>query len=224
MIETIIIPVLGRHDLLERCLRSLSGRVNNLLIIDNGNDLDALKVRAWVPQNVQNVHIWNMPCGLSVAGSWNLGVKATPFSAGWLLLNADAWFEEGAFDVFSSGIGDDIILTCGSPAWCCAWIGSEVVRRVGLFCERYHPAYMEDIDYETRARRLGVEVVQSPAIVHHENSSTIASNDHYRSRNDQTHRQNLEYFNERWRGVDGDAVPPHADWDLNTRIQQGWDS
>jgi GT2 family glycosyltransferase len=39
--------------------------------------------------------------------------------------------------------------------WACAWIGSEVVKDVGLFCEAFHPAYFEDNDYERRAVRLG---------------------------------------------------------------------
>ena len=36
MVPVIVIPVLNRYDLLERCIKSIDCEVENLIIIDNG--------------------------------------------------------------------------------------------------------------------------------------------------------------------------------------------
>ena len=90
---TVVIPVLGEHDLLERCVRSLDGHVSRLIIIDNGDALEQATVCEWISD--AQVYVWRMPVALSVAASWNLGIKASPFDDGWLLLNSDAWFPDG---------------------------------------------------------------------------------------------------------------------------------
>jgi glycosyltransferase involved in cell wall biosynthesis len=47
MVPVIIIPVLNRYDLLERCLQSIDTEVEHLIIIDNGGQ-STLHEYPWV--------------------------------------------------------------------------------------------------------------------------------------------------------------------------------
>ena len=220
MITTVVIPVLNGYDLLKRSVGSLPRSVQNVLLIDNGDclskwDLDVL--------NHPGLRLLNMPSNLGVPQSWNLGIKLYPHEPGWLLLNHDAWFEDGAWDRFSADAGEDRITLAGSPPWCCAWIGRGVVDRVGLFCEAFYPAYMEDVDYERRARALGIPVEMSTATVGHDNSSTIRSDESLLRRNDASHAQNAAIYDNRWHGLQDHEVPAQLDWSLYQRTVNSWD-
>lgn len=219
MITTIIIPVLNGYDLLRRCVASLPKTIPNILIVDNG---DCLSRWDLAELDHPGVRLLSMPSNLGVPQSWNLGIKLYPFEPGWLLLNHDAWFGEGGWERFSADVGEDRITLAGAPPWCCAWLGQGVVDRVGLFCEAFYPAYMEDVDYEQRARTLGVVIKHSAALVHHDNSSTIKANDEWRARNSATHDQNIRIFDNRWRGLADGQVPAHTDWSLSQRIVNSW--
>lgn len=220
MIQTVIIPVLGRIDLLERCVKSLP-EVRDLIIIDNGDDL-AAGVDP-LPDWLFGARVWSMPNGLSVAASWNLGIKATPFSDGWLLLNADAYMMGDAWTRLVQDASRDAITLAGQPGWCCAHIGARVVERVGLFCENYHPAYMEDIDYQRRAEVLGITIRKSDAPVGHDNSSTIHSSPARFERNQETHAANIATYHRRWSNLGDDGVPQHDEWSLRVRLDQAWE-
>lgn len=224
MIDTIIIPVLNRYDLLDRCVATI-GEARTLVVIDNGNCLDDNGM-FWkhdgLLRGVDRVVVIPSLTNLGVATSWNLGIKMTPESNGWLLLNSDAHFGSDAFNQLAGEVAPDRIVLAGDPPWCCAWIGSDVVRRVGLFCERFYPAYMEDLDYERRARICGIDVVRSDANVFHDNSSTIASNETLAALNRKTHAANMAFFNHRWANVESDGLPATHEWSLTTRLAQSW--
>ena len=225
MIDTIIIPVLNRYDLLDRCLASL-GAAKNVIIIDNGFLLDELDIRLWRLdyglRDVDRIHV--VPClsNLGVATSWNLGIKMSPHATGWLLLNNDAYFADGAYDVFAADTQDAMVVQAGSPPWCCTWISSEAVKRVGLFCERFYPAYMEDVDWERRARICGVDFASSSAVVHHDNSSTISSDDEMRAANQRTHATNHAFYEYRWANTAASGLPEQHEWSLSTRLGNDW--
>jgi GT2 family glycosyltransferase len=192
MVPVVVIPVLNRYDLLERCLDSLDFPVDKIIIIDNGGKIeeDCLVM----PRHSRHgkTYILDMPSNLGVATSWNLGIKMTPFASGWILLT-------------------------GSPEWACAWIGSSVVRDVGLFCEAFHPAYFEDNDYERRAVRLGVNIRKSQDIIMHDNSSTLLSDVGYQAKNSATFNSNHELFKLRNARLDA------GQWDLQRRLDLSWD-
>jgi GT2 family glycosyltransferase len=216
VITTVVIPVLNGYDKLERCLASLADTVDNVLVIDNGDGLD--------PSSARNVRVLSMPSNLGVPQSWNLGIKLYPHEPGWLLLNHDAWFTEEAWHAFEADCAPDRITLAGHPPWCCAWIGSDVVDRVGLFCEVFYPAYMEDLDYQRRAVTLGATITRSEARVQHENSSTIRTDNHLRSHNDVTHRQNQTIYNNRWNDLTDLGVPREQEWRLDARRRNAWDA
>jgi len=217
MVPVVIIPVLNRYDLLERCIDSLDFPVEKIIIIDNGGKIE--QDCLMMPRNSRHgkTYIMDMPSNLGVATSWNLGIKMTPFASGWILLNSDAWFLPDQLEKFWNGCDRDEIHLTGSPEWACAWIGSEVVKDVGLFCEAFHPAYFEDNDYERRATRLHKKIVKSDALVYHDNSSTLLSDPSLFDKNRDSFRANMELFKLRNARLDA------GQWDLQRRINLSWD-
>jgi len=217
MVPVIVIPVLNRYDLLERCIKSIDYPVENLIIIDNGGLIEKDCLSLPKNSNIENRYILDMPSNLGVATSWNLGIKMTPFASGWILLNSDAHFGHGHLKKFYKESDIDEIHLAGEPGWCCAWIGSEVVKDVGLFCEAFHPAYFEDNDYERRATRLHKKIVKSDALVYHDNSSTLLSDPSLFDKNRESFRANMELFKLRNARLDA------GQWDLQRRINLSWD-
>ena len=217
MVPVVIIPVLNRYDLLERCLDSLDFPVDKIIIIDNGGKIeeDCLVM----PRHSRHgkTYTLDMPSNLGVATSWNLGIKMTPFASGWILMNSDAWFMPNKLEQFWEQCYPNEIHLTGSPDWACAWIGSEVVKDVGLFCEAFHPAYFEDNDYERRAVRLGVNIRKSQDIIMHDNSSTLLSDVSLQGKNSKSFMSNLELFNLRNARLDA------GQWDLERRLDLSWD-
>lgn len=213
-VPVLICPVLTEHWRVDAMLMSFEGKINRLILIDNGNS-------EWSPRTTKavDVFVWKMPQNLGVAASWNLGIKATPFASGWMIVNHDVQFGEGATEQFWTDCRPDNIVLGGKPNWSCVWIGSEVVAKVGLFHEGFHPAYFEDNDYEVRAQRAGVEIVSSTAAINHRNSSTLASSEKFQQRNAATFQSNLERFNERLNQPWEDLI----DWDLQRRRDLGWE-
>ncbi len=217
MVPVVIIPVLNRYDLLERCIDSLDFPVDKIIIIDNGGKIeeDCLVMPRHSRHN--KTYILDMPSNLGVATSWNLGIKMTPFASGWILLNSDAWFMPNKLEQFWEQCYPNEIHLTGSPEWACAWIGSSVVKDVGLFCEAFHPAYFEDNDYERRAVRLGKTIRKSQDIIMHDNSSTLLSDVAYQAKNSATFNSNHELFKLRNARLDA------GQWDLQRRLDLSWD-
>ena len=224
-LATVIIPVLNRYDLLERAIDSL-GEVDRLVIIDNGDNLGDEDLRFWQTdgrlEGVDKTYVLPMPSNLGVATSWNLGIKATPQSDGWLLLNSDAYFTDGAFSTFAGETDGVDILQAGHPPWCCTWISSRAISEVGLFCERFYPAYMEDLDWQRRAQVCGIGFAGSSAIVEHDNSSTIEASPDLKRDNARTHAVNAGFFEDRWSGVADNELPQDAEWRLSIRLANSW--
>jgi GT2 family glycosyltransferase len=147
IVPVVIVPVLTEHERVDSMLTSFDGFIIDLVVIDNGNH------RTWEPHTskASNIYHYRMPTNLGVAASWNLGIKATCKSAGWMIVNHDVGFgHNGVSDFFAQASPTNLVLG-GKPPWSCFWVGSDVVQKVGLFHEGYHPAYFEDNDYEVRA-------------------------------------------------------------------------
>jgi GT2 family glycosyltransferase len=219
MVPVIIIPVLNRYDLLERCLQSIDYPVEHLIIVDNGGE-SSLQFYPWVIDRrlVSNYHVWSMPTNLGVAPSWNLGIKATPHARGWILLNSDAWFKPGQLEDFFAGCDDGKVVRT-KRNWSCVWVGQDVVSKIGLFSECYVPAYFEDNDYEQRAKAFNISVVVSDVEVEHDNSSTLKANPAFGEKNNRSFADNSNLHDMRWRS----GIPDAGAWDLGRRRTLGWD-
>lgn len=214
MIPAMIVPILTRPDLLNRMLETIDYSIEHLVIVDNGRVIDKV-----VTRKIENVHILDMPTNFGVAGSWNLGIKSIPFAPWWLIANFDLEWPTGSLDRFAQQANQDVVLLAeAQPPWCAFTVGANVVEKVGLFDESFHPAYFEDDDYSWRCINAGVEVVQSDIPVRHHNSSTITDL-RYRERNIQTFGNNSQYL--RSKRAAGDLS--EGRWSLSRRRANSWD-
>ena len=212
LIPALIVPVLTRYELLERMLNSIDYPVGHLVVINNGTD------PYWpICQQAREVSVIDMPANLGVAGSWNLGIKATPFAPYWLIANFDVtWPADSLARFAEESSRDALLLSGGAPPWCAFTVGDNVVQQVGLFDERLHPAYFEDNDYERRCTAAGVTVDHSDISVTHRNSSTLE--DGYASLNGRTFPDNAEFY-----GRKVAAGELSYGWDLERRRRLTWD-
>lgn len=210
-----IVPVLVRPDTLSDMVATIDHPVEHLIVIDNGcvvpEDFDA----GWW---VKRCSVIRMPANLGVAGSWNLGIKASPFSPWWLIANYDLLWPAGALQrMCQQGNRDSVVLSAALPPWCAFMLGDRVVAQVGLFDEAIHPGYFEDADYERRCRLAGVPVVPSGVVVTHDNSSTLREG--FQQRNATTFTANAAYYRQKEKSSD----VTEGLWSLTRRRMLSWD-
>ena len=213
MIPCMIVPILKGPDILRRMLDTIDYPIAKLIIIDNG---DALRHTAgWPVEHVQSTKVIKMPANLGVAGSWNLGIKADPFAPWWLISNFDVEWPAGSLRMFAEqASGADVLLAQSPQPYCAFAVGEDVVQRVGLFDEGFHPAYFEDNDYELRCAIEGVKVKRSTIPIVHHNSSTIG---YFGEINNRTYASNAEYMNGKR------SNPGPGGWSLERRRVNSWD-
>ena len=216
MLPNLIVPVLNRYDLLDRMLASIDYPVYELLIVDNGGELDTIRFN----ENLINVHIVNLPSNLGVAGSWNLGIKLFPHHDRWFFASNDMVYLPGALESLSDARRDEITLSDMFPFWHTFSIGEEVVRKVGLFDEALYPAYFEDNDYQRRAVQKNVHIRSVSIPTQHENSSTIGADRGLREKNAVSFQNNAIYYNNKMAKNDyGQGA-----WSLDRRRRNAWDT
>jgi len=213
MIPCMIVPILRGPEILYRMLDTIDYPIAKLIIIDNG---DALRYSGpWPVEHVQSTKVIKMPANLGVAGSWNLGIKAAPFAPWWLIVNFDVEWPAGSLQAFNEqASGADILLAQSPQPWSAFALGEDVVQRVGLFDEAYHPAYFEDNDYELRCAIEGVKVKRSTIPIIHHNSSTLGF---FGEINNRTYASNAEYMNGKR------SQPGPGGWSLERRRVNSWD-
>ena len=217
MIPAMIVPILTGPQLLVRMLGSLDVRVDHLVVVDNGGVVGEPVERA-AYEVADRLSVIRMPANLGVAGSWNLGIKATPFAPWWLVVNHDVEFGRGTAGQFATiASPDTLVLTGGPQPWCCFAVGEDVVKDVGLFDEGFHPAYFEDTDYERRATAVGIGIVRLAGALRHDNSSTLASG--YAARNAISYGSNAAYYGDKVATEDFSA----GEWSLEHRRANSWD-
>jgi GT2 family glycosyltransferase len=217
MIPVMIVPVLNRHDLLDRMIRSINYPIKDLVIINNGaKQYNYLPVwNQWINK------IWHlqMPSNLGVATSWNLGIKATPMTDFWLITNSDVeWGGDSLKMFYEQSEPHKLLLSNGSPEWCAFTIGWKVVKEIGLFDEALHPAYFEDNDYERRiSQNTNVILEKSFIPIAHDNSSTIKNG--YKEMNNITFQKNQEYYRNKIEKQD----MTDGQWQIQIRRTNSWD-
>jgi GT2 family glycosyltransferase len=211
-----MIPVLGfatlkRFDLADRLLASIDYPVEHLVIVDNSG-LDSWQPKQ--PAAVKKMWVIRIPYGLGLVGAWNLIVKATPYAPYWVLINDDAHFELGAMQIIAEhanpeGVGHPVI----EPKWTCMVLGEQAVQTIGLYDERFYPLYFDDNDYERRLNIAGVPQYSIPAVIHHDNSSSLDP-----VKNTLTFRRNQAWFLEKQQTQD-----LTWSWTLDSRRANRWD-
>ena len=194
-IPTLIVPTLNGHKRLSNMIDSIDYPVNDLIIIDNGHSKRGAfeLMHIYNNANVYKTHTISLPSNLGVAASWNLGIKVTPWSEYWCIVNDDVIFEPGALQVLAQSSTSNHLAFPDSPQqWSAFTIGEGVVESVGLFDEIFYPAYFEDTDYKARVKEiLGDEsMVHTSARIEHFNSSTIRTDPVLMTANLETYRTN----------------------------------
>ena len=217
MIPNLTIPVLNRYDLLHRCLDSIDEPIENLLIVNNGQDY-----RARLTKHPMAGRVWwlDMPSNFGVAASWNLAVKSFRHDPVWFFASNDVVFQPGALaNLAKLASPNQLTLSEMFPHFHAFALGEEVVKRIGLFDENIYPAFEEDIEYLGRIAREGLPVVKADVPAHHDNSSTIHSDIRYRDANSVTHGYNREYMLQKEAGL----IPlTESRWRLDRWRRQDW--
>jgi len=192
VIHNLIVPVLNRYDLLKRMIKSIDYPVRDLMIIDNGSQYEPDDY----PGNefVQNWWLLTMPSNLGVAGSWNLGIKSFPHDHVWTFASNDMWFRPGDLERLSTASRGSLTLSEYQPHFHTFAVGEDVVDRIGLFDERFAPAYCEDNDFMRRVQFAGFPIAKLDVAPGHDNSSTLAADPRLQERNQDTFRRNVEFY------------------------------
>lgn len=221
MLENLIVPVLNRYDLLQRMLNSVDYPVGHLLIIDNGasrHPEDAPINTLQISDQFDEVTYLPMPANLGVAGSWNLGIKVFAHHRRWFIVSNDTYFHTGAVQKFAEADSEQFSYSATAPFWQAFLLPDKIVATVGLFDEQLYPAYFEDNDYDRRMRHHGFLERICITGVEHDNSSTLNSDEHFRTRNGQTFFANQTYFDSKKNREDYSA----GSWDLQTVRRNDW--
>lgn len=214
MIANLTIPVLSNYDLLQRAVSSIDYPISELLILDNGGQLDRLRV----PECIRHARVLSLPSNLGVATSWNLGIKLFSHCPVFFFASADVVFDPGDLEQLASAAPDKITLHQNAPNWQTFAIGWEVVSKIGLFDEALHPIYFEDTDYVRRARAAGIQIQSAKMTGRHDNSSTINTDQFYSDRNSVTFLNNAEYYNQKVQ--QGDLS--EGTWNINRTRENSW--
>lgn len=198
MIPTLIVPILTQPELLDKMLASLDYPIDRVIIIDNGGVVDPLL--GGHRMTPYRVTVLKPGHNLGVSASWNLGIKCSPLSDYWLIVNHDIEFGHGDLAgllAVQSRAGALYKFT-GLAAFA---ITPAVIETVGLFDEGIYPAYNEDVDYERRCYLAGIQFIDLPFTGSHVGSATIYSDDRLFSQNGMTHGMNDTYYSKKWGGM-----------------------
>lgn len=214
MIPNMIVPVLNRHDLLQRMLDSIDYPIRKLIIIDNGEPEVGLTIPDWFEEATYTP----IPSNLGVAGSWNLGIKSFPHDNKWLIASNDVVWRPGALEEFSEAGPNEMVLSADFPHWQAFSIGEGPIGDVGLFDEMFQSAYCEDNDMARRLIHSGWPIRNIKTSIGHDNSSTIAADQTIRKMNQKSFALNQKYLVEKERRGDYSA----GGWSLERRRELGW--
>lgn len=214
MLANLIVPVLNRYDLLARMLESIDVRIGKLIVIDNGGELEQTFDK---PDLVDRAYVLSLPSNLGVAASWNLGIKLLPHERVWYFGSNDVVYQPGALNMLSTASQGSLTLSTGFPHWHTFAIGEDVIRRCGLFDERFAPAYFEDNDMLRRVQFCGLPVTHLPLPIHHDNSSTLNSDERFQAHNQRTFDMNGRFYQQKV--IHNDFT---WSWDLDRRRAGEW--
>lgn len=221
MLSNLIVPVLNRYDLLNRMITSIDHPVENLIIIDNGDNLRQLGDEGPRCDNplVKNFRVVPILNNLGIAPSWNLGVKLVPFDQIFYFTSNDCVFAPGTLEKLAAeSARDKVTISELWPHWQLFSVGDKVFEECGLFDEAIFPMNFEDDEFEWRVGEMGYEVRKLDLPMVHDGQMTFKSNQHYAIRNQTTYEANGLYF----RTKKHERRLNAGEWSLKIRRANNW--
>jgi GT2 family glycosyltransferase len=190
------IPTINQFDYLQENLDAIHKYLPDVQVyIYNNSNFNLLtKIKTH-----DNTKIFGSGCNIGVAAAWNVmltDMEANGFEYG-LILNDDI--------VLSSNISyiNDFISQKPKFArilndWSVFLISLEVFKQIGLFEEKFFPAYFEDSDYAYRLKLAGINTDFPKILIPqtYRNSSSIKENPNLNS----NFLTNRSYYIQKWGG------------------------
>jgi hypothetical protein len=159
-------------------------------VIDNGG----------VVGELANAEVIRLPHNIGVAASWNLGIKASPLSAWWCIVNHDITFGRGDLARLDAEVNHRAAAIYEMEGQAAFGVTYHAIQTVGFWDEAIHPAYNEDLDWFRRAELAHILKVKMDFTGTHVGSSTIMSDPECRRGNAVTHGLNDAYYAAKWGG------------------------
>lgn len=191
---SIVVLQYNKSDYTLKCLESLKALDADVIVIDNGSEVQHLKnVEFWIAsRKISNYKLLISNENLGYGGGNNLGIKyALEHAADYILiLNNDTVVGHDFLDtipdadisgpfvhkikwLFPQGFPNGNISDKNSYINGAAMlVRREVFEKIGLLDEQYF-LYFEDVDFCFRARKAGFALAKMPAKIHHEESSSV---------------------------------------------------
>ena len=214
-------PTLCRYDLLEKAILSLEKGItipDKYVVIDNGFSRqcsDYKGFREYVAKHgnslpINKIEIIDTHKNWGVSKSWNFLTKR--YLGHYLVIsNDDIEFYPETLDILvktRKSFNDEIpvVVACDNSknnAFSLFMPTEAIVKRIGYFDQKFHPAYYEDCDYHRRI------LLDSQAEIHyaigcdfsHGHSCTIKSYDEEETnRHHASFTKNKNYYIEKWGG------------------------
>ena len=200
MIPLLAYPALNRPDLLARSIASIDHPVEHLLVIDNsgtGGIADGIEP----PDLVRHYFVAEQPANLGFGGSINYAIKAYIDQPWWVIANIDTLLGPGDLERLAAEMEKPGPRMVGIVDWRVFGENFAFLEAVGWWDENYHPAYVEDVDIEYRARLAGVPQYVIDGTTSHVGSVCYADGGNpNRRHNERTYPANRAYHVAKWGG------------------------
>ena len=209
----ICIPTLNRYDRLFNCVNSLNAgtRVPGVCIIDNGNGLDKNWGSNFPDMDIEIIS-FGKNIGVSASWNWFINNKKLPM----LISNDDIIF--GEYDIYNFQYAyysdfDAVLFRADNVPelnmFSCFMPTNRLIMTVGMFDEKFYPAYFEDNDYRYRMKLAGFDnkISSVKTNLAHYTSSTLAGYSPERMmKHHDEFRRNRAYYEQKWGGLPGNEL------------------
>jgi hypothetical protein len=194
-------------DLLERCMNSLPGNVDNMIFFDGKNCKEVF--REYMSRHPQQ-KFFTYEDHFGVAQSWNLLLQYAFIHNNYdtvIIVGSDIVMKNGYYESYIKELeeGEFDFTTARGFGFNCFAITRKCYETIGEFDANMFPCYYEDNDYHTRVQLSGLKYgdVGNNTLFEHidDGSNTIRKDDFYNNANGQTFSMNQKYQIEKWGGT-----------------------
>jgi GT2 family glycosyltransferase len=190
------IPTVNQFEFLQQNINALVKYLPKQRIYIYNNSKHALQTKVKTPNNAV---IFESGKNVGVAASWNTmltDMKANGYDYG-LILNDDIVLSERIKEIHDY-LKHDIEFARITNDWSVFLISLKVFSKVGLFDEKFFPAYFEDCDYQYRMKLKDVKVDYPRLLIPatYRTSSSIKEDPSL----NENYQANRRYYIKKWGG------------------------